>query len=495
MPEAFYSVVLDHPAGDVWRAIRRFDHYAWAGVPGETRIENGMAGDQVGAVRCIRTNDGVVRRQILLAHSDFDRSYTYGLCDPPYLPLQNYVATIHVIPVAEDDMAFVEWSARFDCDTAESRRWIDYFQIEGFPAWLRALRRFMAEDRSRREAVVAPGRLMQMSGGFGPPLVVETALRLRVFDLLAEENQTTEELCARTTASIRSLRILLNALVGLDLLTKAEDGRYALTAESSLYLVSGKPSFHGAFFLLASEAALPNWSRLTDIVKSGQPPRRINREEDGVTYFLRFVENLFPIHLPGAMQLATALDIAKTAAPISVLDLAAGSGVWSIAFAKQSPQVRVTAVDWPAVVEVTRRVAEREGVAERFHYVAGDLLEADYGNGHAFALAGHILHSEGETRSRLLLRKIFNALAPGGTIAIAEILVDADRRGPLPALLFAVNMLVNTEQGDTFSFEEIRFWLHEAGFEAVRTVAVAGLARRIVLAMKPRADAETLAPM
>ena len=81
------------------------------------------------------------------------------------------------------------------------------------------------------------------------------------------------------------------------------------------------------------------------------------------------------------------------------------------------------------------------------------------------ATLGHILHSEGRERSRALLTKTFHALAPGGTIAIAEFLVNADRTGPLNALFFAVNMLVNTDSGDTYSFEEISSWLEEAGFK------------------------------
>ena len=139
-----------------------------------------------------------------------------------------------------------------------------------------------------------------------------------------------------------------------------------------------------------------------------------------------------------------------------VLDLAAGSGVWGIAIAQGSKEVRVTAVDWPEVIPITRKTVAGFGLADRFSFIAGDLLEADFGTDHTVATLGHILHSEGMERSRALIAKTFHALAPGGTIAIAEFLVNADRTGPLNALFFAVNMLVNTDSGDTYSFEEIR---------------------------------------
>jgi hypothetical protein len=130
----------------------------------------------------------------------------------------------------------------------------------------------------------------------------------------------------------------------------------------------------------------------------------------------------------------------------------------------------VTAVDWPGVLEVTKRVAQRCGVADRFRFVGGDLQSADFGAGHAVALLGHILHSEGPARSRALLQRAYDALAPGGTIAIAEFLVDADRSGPPLGLMFAVNMLLHTDEGGTYSFDEIAAWLREAGFADVRTL-------------------------
>jgi SAM-dependent methyltransferase len=211
----------------------------------------------------------------------------------------------------------------------------------------------------------------------------------------------------------------------------------------------------------------------------------VRKIEIGVAQLLEHPD-IFSIHYPAAERLAEALAIADADAPLSVLDLAAGSGVWSIALAERSPHVNVTAVDWEGVLAVTRKVTARQGVAGRYRFVGGDLLEADFGGGHAIATLGHIIHSEGEERSRLLLKKTYHALAPGGTIAIAEILVNVARTGPLPALIFAVNMLVNSGRGDTFSLEEISGWLRDAGFEDIRTVDAPGLARLLILATKPR---------
>jgi len=116
--------------------------------------------------------------------------------------------------------------------------------------------------------------------------------------------------------------------------------------------------------------------------------------------------------------------------------------------------------------------------------VPGDLLSADFGVSHDVAVLGHILHSEGEARSRSLLSRTFAALAPGGTVAVAEFLVDADRKGPVSGLIFAVNMLVNTDQGNAYSFDAIALWLREAGFVDVRLLP-APAPSPLILATKP----------
>jgi hypothetical protein len=123
-------------------------------------------------------------------------------------------------------------------------------------------------------------------------------------------------------------------------------------------------------------------------------------------------------------------------------------------------------------------------VGDRLSVVPGDLLDAPFGSGYRAATLGHILHSEGETRSRILLRKTFEALAPGGTAAIAEFLVNQDRTGPIGGLIFGVNMLVHSREGGTYSFEEIGGWLREAGFVNVRTLDAPGPSP-LILADRP----------
>jgi len=320
---------------------------------------------------------------------------------------------------------------------------------------------------------VTPEKVMRYAWGYAPPLIIEGAIRNGVFDALSNGPMTVAEVSSATGASERGLASIMNALTGLELLTK--DGSvYALTPESAVFLVSTKPSYLGGMMAHMSSQLIPKWLDIANIVRTGHPSAQVNEAVEGAAFFEKFVSALFPFNYAAASVAADALDVANATHPVRVLDLAAGSGIWGIAIAQKSPHVIVTAVDWPGVLEVTRSTAAQFGMADRFSFVAGDLGDADFGTGHTIAALGHILHSEGPERSKALLKKAFDALAPGGTIVIAEFLVDAERSSNVMGLLFDVNMLVNTANGGTYSFEEIRGWLEDAGFTKAGLVPVPG---------------------
>jgi ubiquinone/menaquinone biosynthesis C-methylase UbiE len=325
---------------------------------------------------------------------------------------------------------------------------------------------------------------MQFAWGYVPPLILEAAIRHRIFDVLDNGPKTISELQKETGASERGLAAIMNALVGLNFLSKDQQDRFSLTPESATFLVSTKPGFQGGLIRHCSQHLIPKWLNLNEIVGTGRPVEAVNQQEQGSDFFQEFVNDIFPMSYPAAQTLARHLDLKSARQPVRVLDLAAGSGVWGIALAQSSDQVRVTAVDWSGVIPVTRKTVSGFGLADRFSFIEGDLLQVDFGSDYTVATLGHILHSEGRERSKALLAKTFHALAPGGIIAIAEFLVNPDRRGPVNGLFFAVNMLVNTDTGDTYSFEEIGEWLREAGFVNARTIESPGPSP-LILATKP----------
>ena len=338
--------------------------------------------------------------------------------------------------------------------------------------------------KASKKKQVTPERLMQFGFAYAPPLIIGAAASNKVFDSLESEPKTVEQISKETGASERGLCAIMNALVGLELLKKDRREKYSLTPESATFLLSDKPGTQAGFFATILPQLVSRWLSLTEVVRDGRPVLAVNQEEPGTEFFSQLVENIIPMSYPSAQALGHHLKIAKAKSEVRVLDLAAGSGIWGIVLAQKSPHVRVTAIDWAGMIPTTKRITQKYGVGDRFKFVEGDLLKADFGSGYDVATLGHILHSEGEERSRRLLKKTFGALKSGGTIAIAEWLVNDERTEPAHSLMFAMQMLVNTERGDTFSFNEIKSWLEEAGFKKVRKLEAPGPSP-LILATKP----------
>jgi AraC-like DNA-binding protein len=172
----------------------------------------------------------------------------------------------------------------------------------------------------------SPERIMQLAWGYAPPLILETAIRHHVFDVLDSGPLSLSELAQATGASERGLAAILNVLLGLNFLAKDAEGQYSLTPESAAFLVSTKPTFQGGILRHTSEHLLPKWLRLHEIVSAGAPDAAVNRQETGSAFFENFVNDIFPMSYPAAQDLAHYLRLDLMSGPVSVLDLAAGSG-------------------------------------------------------------------------------------------------------------------------------------------------------------------------
>src|SRR5262245_27545458 len=263
--------------------------------------------------------------------------------------------------------------------------------------------------KKRGTKKLTPERLQQFGFAYAPPLIISAAVNNKVFDGLQGGAKTVEQLQKETGGSARGLRAIMDALVGLELLKKDRESRYSLTPESQAFLISEKPGSLAGFFGSILPVMTSRWLRLTDIVRDGRPAGAVNQETDGTEFFSQLVETIIPMSYPGAQKLADHLKVAKAKKEVRVIDLAAGSGIWGIAVTQKSPRVRVTALDWAGMIPTTKRITEKFGVRDRFDFIEGDLSEANFGSGYDVATLGHILHSEGEERSRQLLNKTFRS--------------------------------------------------------------------------------------
>jgi SAM-dependent methyltransferase len=150
-----------------------------------------------------------------------------------------------------------------------------------------------------------------------------------------------------------------------------------------------------------------------------------------------------------------------------VLDVGGGSGAYAMAFARARRGISAVVFDLPNVVPLTRAYIQQEGLGAEVTTATGDYLSAPIGEGFDLVFLSAVIHSNGPDDNRLLMRKCAAALKPRGQVVVQDFLMDEDRSGPLPAALFALNMLVGTPEGDTYTESEVRAWLREAGCRSV----------------------------
>lgn len=319
---------------------------------------------------------------------------------------------------------------------------------------------------------VSPQPVLEAAWSFAVTRVLTSAIELEIFTSIARGQTTLEDLATTTLCSARGLAMLLNALTALKYL-EVRSGRYGLSPVSAAYLTKNSPHYIGEYVLRNTAESWSTWAELSEVIRHGTPARRsVHGDLADVEFFSQLVESLHRLSADAAAAAARALGNEHLGRVRKVLDVAAGSAVWSLALAQHDPQTVVTVVDLPEVVDrVTRRFIDREGVSDRFTFWPGNLREMDFGESlFDVVILGHICHGEGPKGTQELILRANRALRPGGQILIADFVPDNDRQGPLMPLLFALHMLVLTDSGDTFTLAEYQTWLSNVGFADVRTV-------------------------
>lgn len=326
---------------------------------------------------------------------------------------------------------------------------------------------------SRRSNRLNPELVHRIMYSFAPSRVLFAGVRLSVFSHMASGKNTPDEIARAAKSSPRGIRMLLDALVACQLVTKknSREPQYRLTPLAAKFLVRESPDYMGS--MIEQDKMWDSWEHLPDSIRTGKPVHRVGDQKFGAHFFPNLVRSLHVISREPARRAARVLGAGVSHKGLRVLDIACGSGVWGITIAEADRQARVTAQDFPAILKETRKYVRRHALQDRYEYLPGDLKAVAFGaERYDVAVLGHILHIEGERSSRQLFRTLHRALRPGGRIVIAEIIPNDQRTGPPFPVFFALNMLLNSEVGDTYTIAEYRNWLTEAGFTRIKTVDI-----------------------
>ncbi len=280
-------------------------------------------------------------------------------------------------------------------------------------------------------------------------LITGAAVKAGIFEALKDRSLTLGELAAVTGSNQRALWTVTEALVSLGCL-EHEKGKLRLTRECHSVLYDKESPRYQGFAFMHTYHLLPRWLELPNILKTGKPAQK----KESTDEHRSFIEAMSHYAREDADRIA-GYCLRGLPAELEVLDI--GGGPLTIARAFALNGAKVTILDLPEVVDMMEPEVE-PGL--RVRMVKGDFTESLPEGPFDLAYLGNICHIFGEIENRKLFKDVAGILKKGGRIIVNDFIRGT---GPGPAL-FAVNMLVNTDTGGTWTYEQYRTWLEDAGY-------------------------------
>jgi predicted O-methyltransferase YrrM len=303
--------------------------------------------------------------------------------------------------------------------------------------------------------------LISTMRAFQESRVLLTAVELDLFSAVGA-GAAAAEVAAALRTDPRATETLLNAVTALGALTKRQE-TFHNTPETARFLVTGSPE-NTRPALLHTVHMFDAWATLTECVRAGTATGRPGIEQRDSKWTEAFIAAMHRIAADTAPDMVRAVGAEGIG---RLLDVGGGSGAYAIAFAQADPDLRAEILDRPEVLPIAQRHIEEAGLTGRIGLRAGDLTKDDLGEGYDLILLSAICHMLSPKENRDLLRRCFRALAAGGRVAIRDFILEPGKTAPKPAALFAINMLVATRGGSSYSEAEYRAWLSEAGFRRI----------------------------
>lgn len=308
--------------------------------------------------------------------------------------------------------------------------------------------------------------------------ILRSAFELHIPDHVMAGLTTPAAIAAQEGAAVRSLTVLMDSLCALGLLDKS-DGVYRLRPHLAALL----PSFSQMAPYCMNAENWTMWGRVTEAVRTGAPVGA------GDEYWVDYAHGTRAVTRLQGAEVAT-IAAMESGRGVRVVDVGCGSGGIGYGFALADPSARVTGLDAAGVIERAAEHASELGLSQRVTLRATNVVTAETLGDEQFDLAivANIAHLLDPATNRALLRKVFAALAPAGRVMIIDILPDDERRTTAYPLMFAVEMLLRTPGGSTYTFAEFSDWLRQAGFEEIECRPMRGH-ESAVMGLKPASAA------
>ncbi len=314
-----------------------------------------------------------------------------------------------------------------------------------------------------------PAKALELSGSYWQACTLQAAVKLGIFQAIDNKNLESEEIAHKLQAERRGIKMLLNALTAMNLLTKSED-KFSNTSFSKTFL-SRKSSRYIGYMIMHQHYLMDSWSRLAEAVKKGKALRKSPAYTDKKELRESFLMGMFNLAMNVAPQLAKKMNLSNRR---RLLDLGGGPGTYAIHFCLNNPQLKAAVFDLPTTRPFAEGTIKKFRLSRRIKYLDGDYLKNQIKGTYDVAFLSHILHSAGLKDCQKIIRKAVSVLEPGGMIIVHEFILDKTLDGPLFPAIFSLNMLLGTKAGQSYSEKQIMDMLTKAGVKKIHRLSFKG---------------------
>lgn len=326
----------------------------------------------------------------------------------------------------------------------------------------------------------SPEEVLRLSQNFMESRILLSGAELNLFTILNPTPLSAQEVASKIGADLRALTVLLDALSAMDLLVK-KSGTYQCANSVSPFLSDDAPN-SVLPMVLHADHLWQRWSGLTDVVRSTIVSKGAVKPSRSPEELCAFIGAMHIIAAPRADEIVAATNPGSSK---TLLDVGGASGTYTIAFLKAVPEMKATLFDKPEVVDMARERLNKAGMLNRVTFVTGDFYQDEFPHGHDLAFVSAIIHQNNSEQNLDLFNKVFRSLNRGGRILIRDHVMEPDRIHPKDGAIFAINMLLGTPGGSTYTYEEIKTGLLQAGFTNVHLLKKGEHMDALVEALKP----------
>ncbi len=303
--------------------------------------------------------------------------------------------------------------------------------------------------------------IREYTSHFQKSRILLTAFELDIFTVLDKAPKTSAEVAKKIKADARATDRLMNAAVALGFLEK-KSTKFQNSKETSAFLVKGKPGYMSG--LMHTISLWQTWSTLTESVRKGksvfQRPKTINNRD---TFWLEAF--IGAMHYRAAKQAPEIVAKVDMKGVKKVLDVGGGSGAFAMAFAKAVKGVNATVFDLPNVTPITLKYIHANKMITKVDTSSGDYNTDPLPKGYDIIFLSAVVHINSYKGNVALIKKCAASLNKGGRVIIQDHVMNEERTTPPGGAIFALNMLVGTEEGDTYTEKEMREWFEKAGMK------------------------------